>query len=153
MKRKVASRKYPFCEKYSSGKEQWGSFSWRDSCSLSKKKNLLREASRRIEVVSFLLFFPVFLAFTLRFMTAYTGPSRPVLEYDNDSIKSGQLTIGVSISKCEKCTLSKTECLADLLLWLPKRIEGEGFEVWSVCSLYHPLWEVFYHECSSGSTS
>ena len=37
---------------------------------------------------------------------------------------------GVSISKCEKCTLSKTECLTDVLLWLPKQIEEKGIEVW-----------------------
>lgn len=42
---------------------------------------------------------------------------------------------GVSLSKGEKYTRSKTECLADLLLWLPKRIEEKGFEVWSTCSL------------------
>jgi len=33
---------------------------------------------------------------------------------------------GVSISKREKCTLSKTEGLTDLLNWLPKGIEERG---------------------------
>src|SRR5216683_1533465 len=36
--------------------------------------------------------------------------------------------IGVSISKREKCTLSKTGGRADLLIWLHKRIEEKGFE-------------------------
>jgi CBS domain-containing protein len=40
-----------------------------------------------------------------------------VTEYD---------VIGVSISKREKCTLSKTGGHADLLIWLPKRIEERG---------------------------
>jgi hypothetical protein len=42
---------------------------------------------------------------------------------------------GVSISKREKCTLSKTGCRADLLMWLPKRIEEKGFEVRKVSPL------------------
>jgi hypothetical protein len=37
--------------------------------------------------------------------------------------------IGGSIAKREKCTLSKTEGCADLLIWLPRRIEEKGFEV------------------------
>jgi hypothetical protein len=47
---------------------------------------------------------------------------------------------GVCISKREKCTLSQTGCLADLLNWLPKRIEEKGFEAWKVCSLVRSLW-------------
>ena len=45
---------------------------------------------------------------------------------------------GVSISKREKCTLSKTEDLADLLTWLHKRIEEKGFDVWKVYLLARP---------------
>ena len=40
--------------------------------------------------------------------------------------------LGVSISKREKCTLSKTGCLAELFIWLPKRIEEKGFGVWKI---------------------
>jgi hypothetical protein len=36
---------------------------------------------------------------------------------------------GVSISKPEKCTLSKIGGRADLLMWLHKRIEEKSFEV------------------------
>jgi hypothetical protein len=40
--------------------------------------------------------------------------------------------VGVSLSKLEKCTLSKTGCLAELFIWLPKRIEEKGFGVWKI---------------------
>ncbi len=43
----------------------------------------------------------------------------PVLEWS---------PLGVSISKREKCTLSKTGCRADFLMWLPKGIEEKSFE-------------------------
>ncbi len=42
---------------------------------------------------------------------------------------------GVSISNLEKCTLSKTGCPADVLIWLHKRIEEKSVKVWTVCSL------------------
>src|SRR6266571_5350906 len=45
------------------------------------------------------------------------------------------LMIGVSISKREKCTLSKTRGRADLLIWLHKRIEEKSFESWKVFPL------------------
>ena len=43
--------------------------------------------------------------------------------------------LGVSISKREKCTLSKTRGRADLLIWLHKRIEEKSFESWKVFPL------------------
>jgi hypothetical protein len=41
---------------------------------------------------------------------------------------------GVNISQREKCTLSKTGYLADLLICLLKRIEEKSFEAWNICS-------------------
>src|SRR5712692_3609136 len=52
-----------------------------------------------------------------------------------DTLSIVRPSIGVSISKREKCTLSKTECFADLLIWLHKRVEEKDFGVWKVCSL------------------
>jgi len=37
---------------------------------------------------------------------------------------------GVSISKLEKCTLSKTGGPADVLIWLHKRSEEKGVDMW-----------------------
>jgi hypothetical protein len=78
MKRKVASRKYPFCEKYRSSKGQGGTSLWEASCFWSKMEEFLRESSWSVEVVLFLLFSPVLLVSTLRFMTAYVTPGQYV---------------------------------------------------------------------------
>jgi hypothetical protein len=43
---------------------------------LSEKKDFLRESSWRVEVMHFLLFSPVLLVSTLRFMTAYVIPGQ-----------------------------------------------------------------------------
>src|ERR1700693_2399909 len=77
MKRKVASRKYPFCEKCRSSEGQEGVFPWEVSCFSSKMKDFLRESSWNVEVMHFLLFSPVLLVSTLRFMTAYVTPGQP----------------------------------------------------------------------------
>jgi hypothetical protein len=61
MKRKVASRKDPSCEKYRSSKGQGGTSPWKASCFWSKMKEFLRESSWSVEVVHFLLFSPVLL--------------------------------------------------------------------------------------------
>src|ERR1700693_10055 len=76
MKRKVASRKYPFCEKCRSSEGQEGVFPWEVSCFSSKMKDFLRESSWNVEVMHFLLFSPVLLVSTLRFMTAYVTPGQ-----------------------------------------------------------------------------
>jgi hypothetical protein len=46
---------------------------------------------------------------------------------------------GVSISKRAKCTLSKTGCRADLLMWLPKGIEEKSFEARKIRPSRDPL--------------
>ena len=47
---------------------------------------------------------------------------------------------GVSASKAENCTLSKTGDRADALIWLHKWIEEKDFEVQKYPSLRDPLW-------------
>ena len=58
-------------EKYRSSKGQGGTSPWKASCFWSKMKEFLRESSWSIEMMHFLLFSPVLLVSTLRFMTAY----------------------------------------------------------------------------------
>jgi hypothetical protein len=52
---------------------------------------------------------------------------------DIETVKVDEL--GVSISNREFCTLSKTGCRADLLMWLHTRIEEKGFEIEKVYPL------------------
>ena len=61
-------------EKYRSCMGQGGAFSWEASCFQSKMKDFLRESFWSVEVMHFLLFSPVLLVATLRFMTAYVIP-------------------------------------------------------------------------------
>src|SRR5947208_2421000 len=49
-------------------------FSWKVSCFSSKMQDFLRGSSWSVEVMRFLLFSPVLLVATLRFMTAYVTP-------------------------------------------------------------------------------
>src|SRR5437667_5968367 len=54
--------------------------------------------------------------------------------------------IGVSISKCEKCTLSKTEGPLIYLLGFPGGVRRKILKFGKHALLCEPIWGKFYHE-------